>query len=53
MIFFGIDISKLTFDVTVLIESKSKHKKFDNNSQGFLGLGRSVYFLQDLKHIGS
>lgn len=36
MIFFGIDISKLTFDVTVLIEGKSKHKKFDNNSQGFL-----------------
>lgn len=36
MIFFGIDISKLTFDVTVLLDDKSKHKKFENNSQGFL-----------------
>ena len=36
MIFFGIDISKLTFDVTVLFDSKSSHKKFKNNSQGFL-----------------
>ena len=42
MIFFGIDISKLTFDVTVLIESKSKHKKFDNNSQGFLGFNKWI-----------
>ena len=35
MIFFGIDISKLTFDVTVLYDDKSQHKKFINNSQGF------------------
>ncbi|MEZ5496111.1 MAG: IS110 family transposase [Gammaproteobacteria bacterium] len=35
MIYFGIDISKLTFDVTALLDNKSSHKKFKNNSQGF------------------
>ena len=36
MLFFGIDISKLTFDVTVLSDDKSSHKKFSNNAQGFI-----------------
>lgn len=35
MIFFGIDISKLTFDVTAVFEKKYKHLKFKNNEQGF------------------
>ena len=35
MLFFGIDISKLTFDVTALIETKACHKKFVNTETGF------------------
>jgi len=35
MVYFGIDISKLTFDVTALLDNKSRHKKFNNNPQGF------------------
>jgi transposase len=35
MVFFGIDISKLTFDVTVLTENKTCHKKFKNTEIGF------------------
>ena len=35
MVFFGIDISKLTFDVTVLVDSKTHYKKFENNTKGF------------------
>ena len=35
MVFFGIDISKLTFDVTVLVERKTCHKKFKNTETGF------------------
>ncbi len=34
MIFFGIDISKLTFDVNVVSESKPRHKKFKNTPVG-------------------
>jgi len=35
MVFFGIDISKLTFDVSALIETKACHKKFANTETGF------------------
>lgn len=35
MVFFGIDISKLTFDVTVLVDNKIHYKKFKNNQKGF------------------
>ncbi len=37
-IILGIDISKQTFDVALLINNKIKTKKFDNNSKGFSGL---------------
>ncbi len=33
--FLGIDISKNTFDVAVLMEDKIKTQKFNNNEQGF------------------
>jgi transposase len=32
---FGIDISKLTFDVCLLCGDKEKRRKFDNNAKGF------------------
>ena len=35
MVFFGIDISKLTFDVTVLVDNKTYYEKFKNNTKGF------------------
>ena len=35
MLFFGIDISKLTFDVTVVFEKRPRHKKFKNTQSGF------------------
>ncbi len=35
-IILGIDISKQTFDVALLINNKIKTKKFDNNSKGFI-----------------
>lgn len=35
MNFFGIDISKLTFDVTVLTNEKTHYEKFANNMKGF------------------
>lgn len=35
MLFFGIDISKLTFDVTVISENKPRHKKYKNTPSGF------------------
>ena len=34
-IILGIDISKLTFDVALLIDNKAKTKKFSNPSKGF------------------
>ena len=34
-VILGIDISKLTFDVTLLIDNKVKNRKFDNNKKGF------------------
>lgn len=37
--FLGIDISKKTFDVALLLPSgKQKHKKFPNTPDGFQGL---------------
>lgn len=36
MIFIGVDISKKTFDVTILNQTKSKHGKFDNSDNGFI-----------------
>jgi len=36
--FVGIDISKLSFDVAVLIDSQYHNGHFDNNSSGFLAL---------------
>jgi len=35
MLFFGIDISKSTLDITVLVENKTCHKKFKNTEAGF------------------
>ncbi|MBL4659213.1 MAG: transposase [Alcanivoracaceae bacterium] len=51
MVFFGIDISKLTFDVTVLIEDKSQHKKFDNNLQGFSHFHKWIKSLKSESYI--
>jgi len=34
----GIDISKKTFDVSLLREGKFKHRKFQNTPSGFKGL---------------
>ncbi|HEY9757173.1 MAG TPA: IS110 family transposase [Oculatellaceae cyanobacterium] len=34
----GIDISKLTFDASLLIEGKYRNKKFDNDEAGFVAL---------------
>jgi transposase len=36
--FVGIDIAKLKFDVALLINGKSKHKVFSNNTEGFAAL---------------
>lgn len=36
----GIDISKKTFDVTLLKDNKAKSKKFDNNIKGFSQLNQ-------------
>jgi transposase len=36
--FLGIDISKKTFDVALLVKNDAKAKKFNNNKQGFLKL---------------
>ncbi len=35
MYYFGIDISKLTFDVTVLTDNKNQHRIFKNNPNGY------------------
>ncbi len=35
MIFIGIDISKLTFDVAYLVNTRYRHKQFANDSKGF------------------
>jgi len=35
MIYIGIDISKLTFDVAVLNNGQIKNRQFDNNPKGF------------------
>lgn len=32
--FFGVDVSKRTFDITYLSDSISEHKKFDNSASG-------------------
>lgn len=37
-IILGIDISKLTFDVSLLNDNKVKTKKFTNTFKGFLEL---------------
>jgi transposase len=47
-IILGVDISKETFDVALLIKHKVKTKKFDNNKKGFSDLkqwlkGKEVY----------
>lgn len=34
-IILGVDISKLTFDVALLNDNKTKNKKFSNTSKGF------------------
>jgi transposase len=38
MLFIGIDISKLTFDVAILVNNKSHSKQFDNKKEGFIAL---------------
>ena len=42
MIFVGIDISKLTFDVAVLIDSKYMSRQFENKQSGFLKLSQWI-----------
>ena len=36
--FLGIDISKKTFDVALLVQDKISSHKFNNNIQGFQSL---------------
>lgn len=38
MLYIGIDISKNTFDVAVIIDGTYKHKQFSNNLKGFKNL---------------
>jgi len=42
MIFVGIDISKKTFDVAVLVDKNCHNKKFDNDSKGFKAFSKWV-----------
>jgi transposase len=42
MIFVGIDISKLTFDVAVLIDGKYMSRQFENKHSVFLKLSRWI-----------
>ena len=42
MIFVGIDISKLTFDVAVLIDGKYMSRQFENKQSGFLKLSQWI-----------
>jgi len=37
-IILGVDISKATFDVALLVSNKVKTKKFNNTQKGFLDL---------------
>ncbi len=47
MIFVGIDISKLTFDVAVLIDGKYMSRQFENKQSGFLKLSQ---WIKSFKH---
>ncbi len=38
MLFIGIDISKLTFDVAILVNNESYNEQFDNKKEGFIAL---------------
>jgi len=38
MIFVGIDVSKLSFDVAIFIENEVYNRHFENNPIGFLQL---------------
>ena len=38
MLFIGIDISKLSFDVAILVNNENYSKQFDNNNKGFIAL---------------
>lgn len=38
MLFIGIDISKLTFDVAILVNNKSYSQQFNNKKEGFIAL---------------
>ena len=40
MIFVGIDISKFTFDVAVLVDGKYQSRQFENKQPGFLKLSQ-------------
>ena len=42
MIFVGIDISKLSFDVAVLIDGKYQSRQFENKPSGFLKLSQWI-----------
>src|ERR1700761_8408320 len=39
-IILGIDVSKKTFDMALLINNKVKNKKFDNTAKGFNALSQ-------------
>ena len=47
MLFIGIDISKVSFDVAVLAEDFNHSKQFDNQNQGFKRLQQ---WIQSFKH---
>ena len=35
MLFIGIDISKASFDIAILVKDKYKNKQFENTEKGF------------------
>ena len=47
MIFVGIDISKLTFDVAVLIDDMYLSRQFENKQSGFLQLSQWIKYFKN------
>jgi transposase len=50
MIFMCIDISKLSFDVAVLIDSKYQSRQFENKQSGFLKLSQWIKSFKNLAY---
>ena len=42
MLYVGIDISKLSFDVAILNNGSYQNMQFDNNSEGFMALSKWI-----------